>query len=100
MTFYDDMLAAMTTRLRADPGLFHSFVSYTAAPVSDDENVVAYKEDSVESGYCETCWYAEEIIEYTLENSAGEKRLVFEYADLGSLLRGLEHHSGEVQRDD
>lgn len=89
MTFQDDLLAAMTARLRANP----HYLDYDAA-FADDEAVVAYEEDEYVDGYCETCFYSYDFIRYTIENSAGEQRTMQEReVDLGDLLRDLVNYS-------
>lgn len=89
MSFYDEMLAAMTNRLRAQPtSLFYSL------EIADDERVVAYKEDQGDDGFCETCSYIYDFVLYTVENEAGEQREIEERnTDLGTLLRDLERYS-------
>ena len=91
MTFYDDMLAAMTARLRVRPDSLYYDVTIT-----DDERVVAYVEDQGDDGYCETCSYIYDFVRYTVENSKGEQRDLEERnVDLGELLRDLGNYSSQ-----
>lgn len=96
MTFYADLLSAMTARLRMKGDNL-----YYDIKISENERVVAYEEDQGDDGYCETCSYVYDFIRYTVENSAGERRDVEERnVSLSELLRDLEHYDDEMQRND
>jgi hypothetical protein len=54
------------------------------------QEVTSVEQDTVSSGYCETCWYEEIVLEISyIEKGTGRSRLYTYYGNMASLISEL-----------
>lgn len=58
--------------------------------VTDDSLKVTQDSKTISGGYCETCWYEDEVIEVAVFDDQGKEVASTQYYDLGDLMRALD----------
>lgn len=58
--------------------------------VTDDSLRVTQDSKTIYGGYCESCWYEDEVIEVVVYNEDGSELASTQYYDLGDLMRELD----------